>query len=1141
MESPSTNNSLTQFLQQLIRIQKNSMEIVGKLTEITQSTADTVFISLEDQFGVSKAYELPTIGALKNDISRIDNNFNMLIGQDGEAVTVRLADGSFRKIIQSSLFKEPSKIGTLLVPSSFNQKNNWFFESFLNPLLYVSFDITNYVEYNTQQVSYKRIILNTDADAKRQYFDNALKGRNDIDYDTLLKDISARNISYFVDEDISNLPVSIARYSGSFDVISYVDEMITTTQTTGQTIQEKVRRYKLNTLKYTDNLQNFKDTILLKTGDKLTVGESTRYEIVSVNTSNNTIILKKTSGTESVPTGVGVLTVAVDAFSLKEVQINIGFDERQVIFIKAIDRDTNLTTRDFSPGVAFHTNELVITKSGGVNSTLDQFYKQEVMDFGASMLMLAKEGAIPAIYGETPDAPRLSTNNFQVVTANAQKLDTKTVNDLKTKISQKNSISSEINQLQTAIDKKRQDFNTSKFNSDTERQAVQNQLENLIRQKTASSNLYASIIADLSATAKNKPSELDAPKYRVRGFFPIPTAKPSDRTLNQEIIQFVISYRYLRKDGTSTGTDQLDFIDNNGEKVRGYFSNWVEVQSKLRAKVYDDALGIYVWKNENVQDADSININQIDIPISKGEQVEIRVKSISEAGWPTNPLTSDWSSSTIIPFPDTLGSDDEVQAALASATAEETRVNFNQDLAARGIDTHVSTSFTQKDKYFAHTSDAISSGFFGTDGSVVNLYQKLVAMDNEIAKMKAIIEKAKGKLTVYIVDPSGEKYIVANNSLIDLFSGYYSDIVSALPVAKQKGAILTSVYKMVIQNTAVSPLQLVSLFPGGLDLNLPDSSTSANIDYNTSRKYELVPVSLSSLDPTKISNDKVYQAAPFQSAQRLSQYVYLRATDIGLKDSIIAGATATLPNSTYPNLVGVSTPFVYDLSAGASSNGNLSDFCVHQLHPDLTVGATVGTLNYPAVSTSPPANYPKFTHTTVFNKQNHEVDGRAQAIYSQADITSPTLENNYPGKMGFYTNDRYLIGEKTCGSYLYLAPSTYSDLLVNGTDYRATRDIDFGDEFQVTIPIIFQYRMTDFFGAGVNGTGRLGGSSLNIKNLFYTKKIGIDIYAKDETVFSFDVQVSAKYKVDSPSQTGISPVKNTQLGSAQSTSINTIF
>jgi hypothetical protein len=466
--TPSTNNSLTQFLTQLLRIQKNSMEIVGKLSQVTSSNAQSVFIQLEDQNGVTQNYEVPSIGHIENEIARLDKNFNSLIGLDGGDVNVRMSDGSFKKIVQSTLFKQPTKIGQLLVPSTFKSKNNWFFESFLNPLLYVSFDITQYVEYNTQQIAYKRIILNCDTDEKKTYFDQNIKGRNDIDYDTLLNNLFEKSISYIVDEDITSLPVSIPRFSGSFDVISFKDEIVSTSQPNGTTIQTKVRKYNLNTLNYTDNLQNFKNTAVLKPGDKLDVGNATQYEVVTVDTGTNSIVVKITSGTEAIPIGTSVLKISVNAFAIKEAQINVGFDEREVIFIKAIDKDTNLTTRDFSPGVGFYSNELVITSSSG-STTLENYYKQEVMDFGSSILSLAKEGTIPAVYGEKPDAPRLTATNFKVTLVNSQKQDTDVINNLKKKISQKNTTASEITQLETSIDKKKQELNISKFNSDAER------------------------------------------------------------------------------------------------------------------------------------------------------------------------------------------------------------------------------------------------------------------------------------------------------------------------------------------------------------------------------------------------------------------------------------------------------------------------------------------------------------------------------------------------------------------------------------------------------------------------------------------------------------------------------------------------
>jgi hypothetical protein len=180
------------------------------------------------------------------------------------------------------------------------------------------------------------------------------------------------------------------------------------------------------------------------------------------------------------------------------------------------------------------------------------------------------------------------------------------------------------------------------------------------------------------------------------------------------------------------------------------------------------------------------------------------------------------------------------------------------------------------------------------------------------------------------------------------------------------------------------------------------------------------------------------------------------------------------------------------------------------LHPDLNIKTddpTLTELNSPngATATSP-AVYPKIVHSSYFNLQASDTDGQLQARYFSTNVNN--ANNKYPLKMGFYTNDRYLIGKNTCGSYLYLSPPNYSSILVNGADYRSTKDIEFGSANQIVIPVVYQFRMTDFFGDGVNGTGRIGGFSVQPSNLVYTKKIGIDIAVKDEPLFSFDIQVT---------------------------------
>jgi hypothetical protein len=1145
IEQNPSSNTMGKFLSDVLRVEKNSIEVLSKLSDIVTSTSQAVVIQVEDYDGSIRSYELPSIGFLKNEISRIDKNFKVLSGQNGNDVLVRMPDGSFKKIMEAKIFQEPSKISSVSTPTTFSKRPNWFFESFLNPLLYVSIDLSNQVSYDMQQAFVKRIIANTDTDKKKSYFDSTYKGKSGIDHDAFVKDMNAQGIGYFLDEDIVDLPVSISRYSGNFLVTNIVDEVTKITATDGSVVSGKVRKYVLDKLTYTDNLQNYTDTQTLKIGDKISVNNTSEFEVTSVDSSTLSVTLKKLSGVDGIYKGQTV-SISPSAFSLKTLQVNVGFDEREVIFIKPIDYTFNVTTREFSPGVGIFTNELTYT-IGDKTYTLEEYYKNFVTDFGNSLLYLAKEKTVPAIYGIKPDSPRLNTENFKVVAVNTQKTDTDAINTIKKKTAQKNSVLSEIDQLDISIEKKKQELNTAQFNTDAERNAVKNQLDSLIRDKSSKSTLYTTLVRELASLAKNPPAELDVPKYRVRGFWPFPTAKKSTKTSDQNVIGFKYSYRYLRLDNTSTGIEQYDFVDNTGSTVRAYFSNWTEVTTPIRKKKFDTASGSYVWAEETVENADVVNVNQLDIPISKGEKVEIKIKSISEAGWPSNPLESDFSESIIIEFPSTLGNDEEVQKTLSAASAEETRVSFNQDLASRGLDTHLGTSFTQKDKYYAHNAESIASGFFTPEGNIVDLYSKLKEIQTSLSALQALVEKAKGKLQVSVIDKTGNKISIANNSLVNIFDGYYTDYVATLSASEKKGAIVTSYYSLVLENSAASTLQLVSSFPGGLDVGLKvsDPTLTTDEDYNKRRRYDIVGISLSSMKADSTSNDKKYHAPPFMSSQMLSQYLYVRSTDIGLVNSLVGytGSTGSIVDNSYePDFVGtslVTSSFVWDGSytgTAPDGGGYLTDFCIHTSHPSLNDGYanTYDALNRPAGATagSSPAVYPKFRHAFSFDRDTSQANYKQQAIFIPTDTTGATGER-YPMKLGFLTDDKYLIGSKTCGAYLYLAPSSYNDIFVNGTDYRAVREVEFGEENQLTIPLIFQYRMTDYYGEGDSGTGRIGGVGGAVSNLTYTKQIGIDIQVKEESVYSVDIQITAMYKINAPSQTLISPTKGTSLVSKQ--------
>jgi hypothetical protein len=115
----------------------------------------------------------------------------------------------------------------------------------------------------------------------------------------------------------------------------------------------------------------------------------------------------------------------------------------------------------------------------------------------------------------------------------------------------------------------------------------------------------------------------------------------------------------------------------------------------------------------------------------------------------------------------------------------------------------------------------------------------------------------------------------------------------------------------------------------------------------------------------------------------------------------------------------------------------------------------------------------------------------------------------YPDKLGFSSNDEYLIGKFSCGAYLFLAPTSGSYVQVPGTSSLSTKQLLSGEPNAINVPLIFQFRAVD-------KSGYIGGwrKSGNISNITYSKKIGIDIQVLNSDSFSFDVQVTGSYQND---------------------------
>lgn len=1169
----STQNSISSLVAQFLRLQKNSLEIINGLNEVATSTNENVQIELLDENGLPSLTSIPAYGYLRSEIERLDSNIQSLSGLGDNFATVRNPDGTYSQVYKSQPLKDPAPLQNLQVPSTFSARDNWFFESFLSPLLYISIDVTGQVADDADRVRVKRIIANTNTDEKKAYFDNNLKGRNDLTEQQYINDLEDGGIDFFVDEDNVDLPLRTIRNKGNFGVLSFFDDVVTITDSNGNQINETRRNYKLNTVNYTDNTSNVTNGRSLAVGNTLITADGTTYLITAINIEETSVQLKRTSGYQPVQIGENQLTLSSNQLSPRLIEVNVGFDERQGIFFKQIDDNFNVIGSTWSNGVILFSNELNINTQSGIQ-TLEQFYITSVADLGQIFLGMAKEKKVNAISGIIPDVPTVSSDNFRVVQINTQLTSGTDVETLNDKVSLKSTLQSEIQQIDGSITKARTDLNSisstgvlandnvssnlpaslSTVPNAQASSSIQATLNSLTEQRTQKQQLLSSVVNDITTIAENNPQLNVEPKYRVRGFWPVPPPKNSQITGQQNVIQFVIQYRYLSDSGASPSIQQINYLDDNGQEKTGAFTNWNEIKSEIRKKIYDINTGTYIWVPEDTSNADATNINQLDIPITKGERVEIRIKSVSEAGWPDNPVMSEYSNPVIVTFPDDISTQSTTES-VSSNLKDEAVLAIQEDLNAKGIGGLLNQQVIAGDKTYYLSSNSILSGYFDSSGTPLDLFQKINELQDQLNSLKATVENATGAIEVYLSDGTNTQ-LVTNGATVNLNAGYYNQIYANASTS-DAGKIASKIYEIKISNSSAGLLELSSILPGGLSTLAGTSSSYSLPDgYSTNLRYGDVPISITSINTSDIvpvgstggansqSFQEFRQAPPYASGNSNSQFVYPRFKSVGFDSSLYVtpdafsssylygGDSSSLPrngsqllpfeptNSSVPTASGTDSN-VWDGGITGSTgsytglgNGTLSEFCIHKDHPSLSTGLSFIGLVKPDFSGGVVV-YPHFRHSDYFYIDTTIINNFQQLGYQQVSTdfvqgaTASREDSMYPNKLGFTSNDEYLIGRYTCGSYLFLGPPTASTIQVEGSTQLASRFVKNGDPNAINIPLIFQFRANDKL-------GYIGGfrSDGNPTNITYNKKVGIDIQVRNQSPFSFDVKVTGKYKND---------------------------
>lgn len=692
-------NSYSDNLSKLTEASKNIVDIASAL--------NTVMTGNTSQVVVGDGITLPSFQNIVNRMERVENTVSQFVQGKG---VVEIDDGSFRKIKVDLISKPADTISNLPAVTTFSINPNWFFESLQYPRCVVNLDLKGQIDDTSDRAYVNRIIIDINQDGLSTEQIGEIKNLK-LDYGEMIEYLDQRGISYTEDRDEAKLPLTYEKYRGYFQIIN-------TSLVKNPTSNLNELWYYLSDVNYStvseDGVVLSSENILTK-NDLLRFGDSV-YKITNIDLSENRVVLGYNIGYETL--GVGdTLEIYNNPFAEKIISVGISLNELCIVYVKGVNEHFNVLSREWSNPVIFLSNDLMSED----NSTLDfvTYYRNNVADFGKRLIGQFKEGQISSYEGKIPNSPTLVSDDLKVVQINTQlnaTLDSDEYMRVTTEIA---STKSNISAVRTTIATNR-DKLVQETDNDT-RNTIQNTIKSDTEKLNNLTTQFSSLVEELNTLLTSAGAINYTPKYHVRGFFSIPQPRydveQGDKKLGkQEVIGFETMYRYLHVDETGQKLNTFDYRNSDNIIETGVFTDWNLSVSPFLEKAYNANTDRYDWVSERVDGSHSV-INQIDIPIRSGEKVEIKVRSISEAGYPYNPLKSDWSNSVIISFPDNLTTDDSVTTVLNTVKNDMTSVILQETLSAAGIYSHLSDSNSK----YKHSAENIEYTETDSNGNIVTM------------------------------------------------------------------------------------------------------------------------------------------------------------------------------------------------------------------------------------------------------------------------------------------------------------------------------------------------------------------------------------------------------------------------------------
>lgn len=859
------NDTLKEYYVKLHELYQNAVNMLTAINQSLTTSASEITIDVADTDDTHTTVRIPSFLYLENKLEQLDMNFNALFNmpESGEAWFSKASNMFKLKMIKTN--------SAPLTPDFTDTKNaytktNWLLKDMVSPTTYLKLYVDNLPD-NIEQMFMKKIVIYDE-----NVF-NALQSSTRVTSYSTLKEALYNyqaNIDYEEYDKIIQLPIKHDEYKSSFKIVE-IPELESGNPYTSSTLsynghEHLEYRLRLDTIRYTnqeDDSQEFE----LKTGDYICLqNQNCIYKIKNVNTSKTNdgetehyIIIEEYIGHQALQTFEEnqnmIFTIYNDNYD-KYHYVEIPLEENQYICV-FLGTIMNNVRSDLSRPYLINLNEIYMRDENGNDiydgnssrpMTYIQYYKKYCKNIGDLILGLT-ETTFPQLsnfYNEQLLSLTSGEDIRQIVNTtlddssilkvsriNEHLIDDETSKDILRLHGQKATLSTQLKTVQDNIDQIYNTMTTTDFQQEISitQESLRSKLNEYYQERLSLQAQQISVIDEINSKKGDARGTGD-PKYRIRGLAQVDTMIDYLHTHYDELCEVIgieIQYKYK-----STTSDPK--ITDNSSMV---FTDWVKQPSIERERYldFDESTNSYKIKFVDYNNVSNIiKWNQIDIPITQGEAVVIRVRYKYNIGQPFINLYTPWSQDYTIGFPTEFEEEITLSNVLEQNDNDVIGARFNKTLINEGYEEHISNKLVDNSQIFFHQPENIYSGFNTPENKLISLKDKLNAMSNEIEEYKTLINtELNAKYEVYLLC-DGNKYELSN-----LTQNYITPFIETVSGVD---SFVRKEMNIVIKNTGDVPINLYSIFPGDVESPLISCGGEYYLEYAYDKVdyYDRVPI-----------------------------------------------------------------------------------------------------------------------------------------------------------------------------------------------------------------------------------------------------------------------------------------------------------